>query len=49
MTESKNNRKMNMWLNGEWAKHVRKFTKRLGSKLRRQNDKKIISYQIKHG
>lgn len=32
----------NMRLNGEWANHVRKFTKRLTSKLRRKQGKKVI-------
>ena len=48
MTENKNNRKMNMFLNGEWAQHVRSFGKKITSKARRQMSKKVINDQLKN-
>lgn len=37
----------NSKLNGEWAKHVRRWGKKFTSGKRRMNDKKIIEYKIK--
>lgn len=40
--------KQNSFLNGEWAKHVRRAWKKLTSGKRRINDKKIIRDEIKN-
>lgn len=42
MTKIRPGNKKNSFLNGEWAKHVRKWGKKFTSSLRRQEDKKII-------
>lgn len=34
--------KQNMYLNGEWGKHVKKSQKKLTNKIRRQDGKKTI-------
>jgi hypothetical protein len=40
--------KQNTLLNGEWAKHVRKWWKKYTSKARRRNDKEIIKKELKN-
>jgi hypothetical protein len=39
--------KENSFLNGEWSGHVRKSWKRVTSKLRRAENKKILSKELK--
>ena len=39
--------KQNSLLNGEWASHVKKKMKKFTSRLRRQNDQKIIREELK--
>lgn len=36
----------NSKLNREWAKHVRKFMKHYTAHIRRQNDKKVIKFDL---
>lgn len=38
--------KQNSYLNGEWAKHVRKDWKRITSHIRRMLNKKIIRQDL---
>jgi hypothetical protein len=47
MNKTRVGNKQNSFLNGEWAGHVRKAWKKLTSKLRRNEDKKIIRNDLK--
>jgi len=47
MTMRKGN-KQNAFLNGEWAKHMRKWGKFFTAKARRTVDKKVIREEIKN-
>ena len=47
MNKTREGNKQNSFLNGEWAGHVRKAWKKLTSKLRRNEDKKIIRNDLK--
>jgi hypothetical protein len=40
--------KQNSILNGEWAKHMRKWGKFMTAKIRRNVDKKVIREEIKN-
>lgn len=40
--------KQNSFLNGEWAKHVRRWGKKFTSCIRRQESKKILREQLKN-
>lgn len=40
--------KQNSFLNGEWAKHMRRGGKRFTSKIRRMFDKKVIREELKN-
>jgi hypothetical protein len=39
--------KQNSFLNGEWAKHVRRWGKKFTSGIRRQESKKVIHQELK--
>jgi hypothetical protein len=41
--------KLNSKLNREWAKHVRKWFKRITSHKRRKQGKKIVNKQLSEG
>lgn len=43
----KKGNKLNSYLNGEWAKHVRKWYKRHTSRMRRAYQKKVIIEHLK--
>lgn len=39
--------KQNSFLNGEWAKHVRRWGKKFTSGIRRQESKKVLRDELK--
>jgi len=41
--------KQNAGLNGEWAKHVRKWGKKFTASIRRTRNKRIIRDELKEG